>query len=105
MVMRAVLFFLRRYWWWGFQALREGQKGAFGDRDSGKDPVHRTAPFWKPPAPALSSVGSGFQVSARLRLLRHGPSAAFRREDVTTCSRFGLSSGPCGGFSLPVCCR
>ena len=105
MVMGGVLFFLRRYWWWGFQALGEGQKGAFGDKDSGKEPVHRTAPFWKPPALALSSVGSGFQVSARLCLLHNGPSAAVRGEDVTTCSRFGLSSGPCGGFSLPVCCR
>lgn len=59
--------FIRRYWWWGFQASQGGQKGAFGDRDSGKEPTHRTASPLEASQRWLSAaLGSEFQVSALL---------------------------------------
>lgn len=74
---------LRRYWWWGFQASQGGQKGTFGDRDSGKEPTHRTASPLEASQRWLSAaLGSEFQVSALLPACYLLAKAAFSGEGV-----------------------
>ena len=91
----------------GISGIKGGQKGAFGDRDSGKEPTHWTAsPLEASQLWLSAALGSEFQVSALLPACQLLAKAAFSGEDINMGSRFAsYPFGPSGGFSFRIGCR